>query len=77
MSTDPEFGSQMEGYINSFKEVKQVIDDFEVRTKSPFVLYSSNASFGTSGKNTFYDLNHVHVIFTIYFLADNFKHNYL
>ena len=39
-----------EGYVNSFEEVKQVIDDFEVNTRSCFVMYSSNASFGKTGK---------------------------
>ena len=39
-----------DGYVNSFEEVKKVIDDFKVRTRSRFVMYSSNASFGKTGR---------------------------
>lgn len=36
--------SNEEGYVNSLEEVKEIIENYEKKTVSRFVVYSSNAS---------------------------------
>ena len=58
-----------EGYVNSFEEVKQVINDLELRTRSRFVIYSSNVlaqvvcMYVSVCQFTVY----VYLVFTVYF----------
>ena len=40
--------SNEEGYVNSLEEVKEIIENYEKKTVSRFVVYSSNASFSNT-----------------------------
>ena len=40
--------SHEEGYVNSLEEVKEIIENYEKKTVSCFVVYSSNGSFSNT-----------------------------
>ena len=42
------WSSNEEGYVNSLEEVKEIIESYEKKTMSHFVVYSSNASFSNT-----------------------------